>query len=190
VVHGSGLFLISTTCPECQGQGMRHSAPCPSCHGDGRTRSRRTATVKIPAGFDDGMTLRYGGEGEPGPRGGPPGDLYVAVRVRPHRTLRREEDDLIAEAEIDMFQAALGDTVRIEGVDGVESVEVPAGTQPGDHVTLRRKGVPHLRGGGRGDLHVVFKVEVPRSLSARQRELLEQAAERKPSGKKKRGLFG
>lgn len=187
VVHGQGLFLISTPCPECNGQGVKQSNPCRGCHGEGRTRARRTVTVRIPAGFDDGMSLRYAGEGEPGMRGGPAGDLYVAVRVRPHKSLKRDGDDLIAESAITMVQAALGGTVTIQGVDGAEEVEVPSGTQPGDVITLKRKGVPRLRGNGRGDLHVLVKVEIPRSLTARQRELLEELAA--PSEPKKRRLF-
>ncbi len=187
VVHGQGLFLISTPCPECGGQGVKQSNPCKTCHGEGRTRARRTVTVRIPAGFDDGMSLRYAGEGEPGLRGGPAGDLYVAVRVRPHRSLKRDGDDLIAEATISMVQAAMGGTISVQGADSVEEVEVPGGTQPGDVITLKRKGVPRLRGNGRGDLHILVKVEIPRNLSSRQKELLEEfAAQGEP---KKRRLF-
>ena len=181
------MFLVSTTCPDCHGQGMRHGNPCTECRGDGRTRARRTVTVSIPAGFDDGMSLRYAGEGEPGVRGGPPGDLYVAVRVRPHATLRRDGDDLIAEVTVAMVDAALGTEVEVQGVDGAETIEVPKGTQPMDVITIKRKGVPHLRGNGRGDLHVVCKVEIPRSLTAKQRQLLEEFAGTREQ--KKRRLF-
>jgi molecular chaperone DnaJ len=187
VMHGSGLFLLATTCPECGGQGVRQSDPCRSCRGDGRTRARKTVSLKIPAGFDDSMSLRYQGEGEAGPRGGPPGDLYVRVRVRPHKHLKRQDDDLFVELPVDMPLAALGGEVEIEGVDGLEVVDIPAGTQPDEVVTLRKKGVPHLRGGGRGDLHVICKVEIPRTLSAKQRELLEQFAGK--AGHKKRRFF-
>lgn len=134
------------------------------------------------------MSLRYAGEGEPGPRGGPRGDLYIAVHVKPHASLRRDGDDLIAEVAVPMVQAALGGEVTVTGVDGEETVKIPAGTQPGDVITLRRKGVPQLRGGGRGDLHVVCRVEIPRSLSARQRELLQELAGL-PQQSKKRRLF-
>ncbi len=176
IVHGQGLFLISTTCPACQGRGSTQSDPCPECAGSGRTRARREVKVRIPAGFDDGMSLRYAGEGEAGPRGGAPGDLYVAVQVNPHATLRREGNELIAETPINMALAALGGEVVVKGIDGEETVEVPKGTQFGDVVTIKRKGVPHLRGNGRGDLHVVFRVEIPKNLTARQRELLEEFA--------------
>ncbi len=186
IVHGQGLFLISTTCPACSGRGSTQSDPCKDCAGSGRVRARREVKVRIPAGFDDGMSLRYAGEGEAGPRGGAPGDLYVAVHVKPHATLRREGNDLIAEVTVNMALAALGGDVTVTGVDGEEAVEVPKGTQFGDVVTIKRKGVPHLRGNSRGDLHVVFKVEVPKSLTARQRELLEEFA---GITSKKRRLF-
>lgn len=193
IVHGQGLFLLSTTCPECHGHGSRQSDPCNDCGGEGRTSGRRTVTVKIPAGFDDGMSLRYAGEGEPGPRGGPPGDLYVAVRVRQHDTLKRDGDDLFAEVGVDMAEAALGGEVTVDGVDGEEKVEIPAATQPGDVISLKGKGVPRLRGSGRGDLHVICRVEIPRSLSKRQRELLEEfaggAGAKKRKKSKKRRLF-
>ena len=184
VVHGQGLFLISTTCPTCQGRGVGHSSPCTSCAGTGRTRARRKVTAKIPAGFDDGMSLRYAGEGEAGPRGGPPGDLYVAVTVQPHEHLKREGDDLIAELPISMVQAALGAEVKLAGIDGEETVAIAKGTQPNDILTLKKKGVPRLRGGGRGDLHVIVKVEIPKDLTSKQRELLQEFAG--IPGKKKR----
>ena len=189
VVHGQGLFLVSTTCPDCHGQGMKQSNPCGSCQGEGRARARRTVTVNIPAGFDDGMSLRYGGEGEPGARGGPSGDLYVAVRVRPHPSLKREAENLYVEVGIGMVEAALGTQVQVDGVDGPEKVDIPKGTQPMDVITLKRKGVPRLRGGGRGDLHVVCQVQVPRSLSSKQKKLLEEFAETLGEGNKKRTLF-
>lgn len=177
VVHGQGLFLISSTCPDCHGRGAMQSDPCHACGGEGRARARRTVNVRIPAGFDEGMSLRYAGEGEPGERGGPAGDLYVAVHVRPHPTLRREGTELVTELVLSMVQAALGAELTVEGVDGEETVKVPAGTQPGDVITLKRKGVPELRGNGRGSLHVVCKVEIPRTLTARQREILAELDE-------------
>jgi molecular chaperone DnaJ len=187
IVHGQGLFLISTTCPACHGRGASQSEPCKTCSGSGRMRARREVKVRIPAGFDDGMSLRYAGEGEAGPRGGPPGDLYVAVTVRPHKTLRREGNDLICEVTLDMARAALGGELTVQGIDGEEVVDVPKGTQYGDVVTIKRKGVPHLRGNNRGDLHVLFRVETPKNLTSRQRELLEEFAGL--SGGKKRRLF-
>ena len=187
VVHGQGLFLVSTTCPDCNGQGAKQSNPCQSCQGDGRTRARRNVTVNIPPGFDDGMSLRYAGEGEPGARGGPAGDLYVVARVKPHKSLKRDGEDLVAEVGITMVEAALGTTIEVEGLDGAESVEIPKGTQPMDVITIKRKGIPRLRGGGRGNLHVVCRVEIPRQLNAKQRKILEEFAAN--SEQKKRSLF-
>ncbi len=176
VVHGQGMFLVSTTCPHCHGQGVKQSDPCKSCRGDGRTRAERTLKVSIPAGFDDGMSLRYAGRGEPGGQGGPAGDLYVAVRVRPHPTLKRDGDDVVAELDVDMVQAALGTELSVEGLQGPEKVSIPAGTQPDAVVSLKKRGVPRLRGGGRGSLHVVCRVRVPRELSRKQRKLLQEFA--------------
>jgi molecular chaperone DnaJ len=187
VVHGQGLFLVSTPCPECHGQGMKQSKPCPDCKGDGRVRVQRKVEVNIPAGFDDGVSLRYAGEGEPGMRGGPGGDLYIVVRVRPHATLKRDGEDLIAETTVGMVEAALGTEVTVEGVDGPEKVDIPKGTQPMDVITLKKKGVPRQRHNGRGNLHIVVRVEVPKSLTSKQRKLLEEFAE--STENKKRSLF-
>lgn len=188
VVHGQGLFLVSTACPDCHGQGVKQTNPCTECRGEGRARARRTVNINIPPGFDDGMSLRYAGEGEPGAMGGPPGDLYVAVRVRPHAHLKRDGEDLICEVNINMVEAALGTTITVDGLEGPEKVDIPKGTQPNDVLTLKKKGVPTLRGNGRGNLHVVCRVEVPRSLTSKQRKLLEEFAETfEPT--KKRSLF-
>ena len=187
VVHGQGMFLVSTTCPECRGRGAEPAQKCRDCQGEGRELKTRDLPIKIPAGFDSGMSLRYGGQGEPGLHGGPPGDLYVHVEVEPHASLRREGDDLIAEATLDIVQATLGTTVEIDGVEGTETVKINKGTQPGDVITLRKKGVPRLRGHGRGDLHVICKVEIPRSVNAKQKKLLEEFATL--GGTKKRKLF-
>ena len=185
VVHGQGLFLVSTTCPQCQGAGMTQTDPCRTCNGQGTTRRSKTVTIKIPPGFDDGMSLRYAGEGEPGDRGGPPGDLYVAVHVRPHKTLRRDGDDIIATAPVDMATAALGGELEIRSVDGQETIKVSSGTQPGQVVTVKGKGAPRLRGGGRGDLHVVCDVKIPKRLSSKQKKILEEFA----AATKKKGIF-
>ena len=187
VVHGQGVFLVSTTCPDCQGQGVRHSKPCTDCGGDGRKVQERTMQVTIPAGFDDGMTLRYTGQGEPGAHGGPAGDLYVSVRVAEHPTLKREGDEVMVEVDVAFVDAALGAKVELDGLEGKEQVVVPAGTQPNQVITLRGRGIPRLRGGGRGDLHVICNVTVPRSLTSKQRKLLEEFAA--AGSTKKRSLF-
>ncbi len=190
VVHGQGMFLISTTCPDCRGQGSRIGEKCRDCDGEARELEERQLHIKVPAGFDDGMSLRYAGEGEPGVKGGPTGDMYVFARVKPHATLRREGADLIAEVTLNMADAALGTEVEIDGAEDKETVKVPKGTQPNDVITLRRRGVPRLRGSGRGDLHVICRVEIPRSLTSKQRRLLEEFAGLKETKKKKkRGLF-
>ena len=189
VMHGQGLFLISTTCPDCQGAGHKNTHPCPECKGAGRTCARRTATVRIPQGFDDNMSLRYAGEGEPGLRGGPAGDLYVIVQVKPHKTFKRDGDDLITEHTISMVQAALGATITIPGLEGDISLNIGKGTQPGDVITEKRQGVPYLRGNGRGDLHVIIRVEIPRSLTAHQCQLLEEFAGIPQEAPKKRRFF-
>ncbi|MED5465405.1 MAG: molecular chaperone DnaJ [Myxococcota bacterium] len=189
VMHGQGLFLISTTCPDCQGQGSRYTSSCDDCGGKGKVPFKRTLNVKIPAGFDDGMSLRYAGQGDAGGMGGPAGDLYIAVSVNPHEHLIRKGDDLVFEATLGMVAAALGTTIEVPTPDGEESVTVPAGTQPGEVITLRKKGVPRLRGGGRGNLHIVVKVDVPTNLTSKQRKVLEEFDELPAGKKQKRRLF-
>lgn len=190
VVHGQGMFLVSTTCPDCQGQGSKQSKPCADCRGEGRSATERTFTANIPAGFDDGMSLRYTGEGEPGAKGGPPGDLYVTAQVASHAYLQREGADLMVELPVSITEAALGAKIPLKALDGEEMVQVPAGSQPNDVVVLRKKGVPRLRGGGRGDLHVVCRVEVPRDLTQKQRQLLQDFAATFDEKKKRRSFFG
>src|SRR5437764_6699096 len=147
-----GQLVTSRTCPECGGVGTRIRHPCPDCAGEGRVRARRTITVKVPAGVEDGMRLRLSGEGEIGPGGGPPGDLYVEIRQRPHDVFTRDGDDLHCKVTLPMTAAALGTTVKFETLDGAETLNVKPGTQSGSVVTLRGRGVPHLsRSVGRGD---------------------------------------
>ncbi|MEM6533401.1 MAG: molecular chaperone DnaJ [Myxococcota bacterium] len=186
VVHGQGLFLVSSTCPTCNGRGTIFAENCRECGGEGSVRKERTVTVKIPAGFDEGMSLRYGGEGEAGSGGAPSGDLYVAVHIQPHDSLNRDGSDLIAEATVGIAEAALGTRVKVEGVEGELDVDIPSGTQPNEVITLRKHGVPRLRGSGRGDLHVIVRVQVPKELTSKQRKALEEFAELPP---KKRRLF-
>jgi molecular chaperone DnaJ len=172
-----GQMVNVTTCPRCRGEGRIVETPCETCKGEGRTERRRTLRVTIPPGIDEGHQIRLSSEGEVGPRGGPPGSLYVAIHVTPHPALRREGTELIYEADVSIAQAALGTRLTIPTVDADEEVEVKAGTQPGTEIRLRGKGVPHLRrSGSRGDLHVFVNVVVPSKLSKRQRELLEELA--------------
>lgn len=174
-----GQMVNVTTCPRCQGEGKVVTDPCETCRGDGRTERRRTLRVTIPPGIDEGHQIRLSNEGEVGPRGGPPGSLYVAVHVAPHPSLRREGTELAYDADVSIAQAALGTRITVPTVDGEEEIEIKPGTQPGTEIRLRGRGVPHLRrAGSRGDLHVFVNVVVPARLSKRQRELLaEYAAE-------------
>jgi molecular chaperone DnaJ len=172
-----GQMVNVSACPRCRGEGRIVEAPCETCRGDGRIERKRSLRVTIPAGIDEGHQIRLTNEGEVGPRGGPPGSLYVAVHVAPHPTLKRDGTELFYEARISIAQAALGARISVPTVDGDEEVEIKPGTQPDTAIRLRGKGVPHLRrSGSRGDLHVLVDVEVPRKLSKKQRELLEQFA--------------
>jgi molecular chaperone DnaJ len=172
-----GQMVNIVACPRCQGEGRIIATPCTVCGGDGRTREERSVTVSIPAGIDDGQRIALEGQGEAGPRGGPNGDLYVAVKVRAHEQLVRRGTELYHELPITFPQAALGASLSIPTVEGTEEVEVPPGAQSGQEIRLRGKGVPRLRGAGRGDLHVIVNVVVPTKLSKRERELLRELGE-------------
>jgi molecular chaperone DnaJ len=172
-----GQMVNVTPCSRCEGEGRVIESPCKTCKGDGRVERRKKLRVTIPAGIDEGHQIRLSGEGEAGPRGGPGGNLYVAVHVTPHASLRREGSELFYDLSVSITQAALGTRVRVPTVEGDEEIEIRPGTQPGTEMRLRGKGVPHLRRPGtRGDLHVTIRVAVPTRLSKRQRHLLEQLA--------------
>ncbi|MDE2815266.1 MAG: molecular chaperone DnaJ [Chloroflexota bacterium] len=171
-----GQFTTVATCSRCGGEGRVPTVRCGTCTGSGRTKQSRTISVKVPAGVDTGLRIRLGGQGEAGPKNGPRGDLYVFVTVRPDERFEREDDDIHVDYRVNFAQAALGDTVVIPTLEGNESLDIPAGTQSGSTFTLRRRGVPHLNGGGRGDQHVHVHVETPKRLSAHQKELLNELA--------------
>src|SRR3954451_13943391 len=172
-----GQLVTSRPCPEGGGVGTRIRHACADCAGEGRVRARRTITVKVPAGVEDGMRLRLSGEGEVGPGGGPPGDLYVEIRERPHPVFTREGDDLHCQVTLPMTAAALGTSVTLETLDGAETLTVVPGTQAGSVLTLRGRGVPHLsRGVGRGDLHVHLDVQTPEDLDGEQERLMRELA--------------
>ncbi len=172
-----GQMVNVTPCPRCRGEGRVIETPCETCKGEGRVERSKKLRVQIPAGIDEGHQIRLSGEGEAGPRGGPPGNLYVAVHVTPHPALRREGTELFHEVRVSMAQAALGTKVMVPTVEGDEEIEVKPGTQPGTEMRLRGRGVPHLRRPGtRGDLHVLVNVAVPTRLNKKQRQLLEQLA--------------
>jgi len=171
-----GQFTTVATCSRCGGEGRVPTVRCGTCTGSGRTKQERTISVKVPPGVDTGLRIRLGGQGEAGPRNGPRGDLYVFVTVRPDERFERENDDIHVDYRVNFAQAALGDTVVVPTLEGDERLDIPAGTQSGSTFTLRRRGVPHLNGGGRGDQHVHVHVETPKRLSAHQKELLNELA--------------
>lgn len=171
-----GQFVTRQPCPRCGGGGTVLERPCPDCQGSGHVRRRRTITVHVPAGIEDGSRLRLAGEGEAGERGGPPGDLYVDVRVAPHPRFRREGADVVSEITVGIAQAALGAEVEVQTLDGPVTVHVPEGTQPGDVLRLKGRGMAAVGGHGRGDHRLIVRVEVPRHLSPQEREALRQFA--------------
>lgn len=171
-----GFFTIAKACGQCGGQGTVVKEPCRSCGGAGVTQKTQSLSVKVPGGVDTDSRLKLRGEGEPGPRGGPPGDLYVVMVVREHPLFRRQQNDIVCEVPISFAQAALGAEMDVPTIEGKIKMKIAAGTQAGTVFRLRGKGAPDLRRGGRGDQLVRVLVETPRKLTARQRELLEEFA--------------
>ena len=169
-----GRMVNMRTCDRCRGEGKIVKTPCKECHGKGKVRARRKIKVKIPAGVDNGSRLRVAYEGEAGSRGGQPGDLYVYIFVKAHKLFTREGNDIICEVPITFVQAALGDEIEVPTLDGQVKMNIPEGTQTGTVFRLKDKGVPHLRGSGRGDQHVRVKVITPKKLNDKQRELLTE----------------
>ena len=170
-----GFFLIERTCPTCGGAGRTIKNPCKVCQGAGRVQRDRTLNVQVPAGVEDGTRIRLSGEGEAGMRGAPAGDLYVDVSVKPHPLFQREGANIFVRVPLRMTQAALGAAVEVPSIDGgKQRVTIPAGSQTGDQFRLRGKGFAVLRSAARGDMYVQISVETPQSLTARQRDLLEQ----------------
>jgi molecular chaperone DnaJ len=163
-------------CPDCEGQGRTVERPCRTCQGSGHDRHKRTVTVTIPAGIDDGQSLRVAGQGEVGMRNGPYGDLYVEIHVRDEGRFQRDGPDLVTELPISIPQSVLGTTISLPTLDGDVDLHVPAGTESGKVLRLRGKGMPHLRGSGRGDLHVRVRVVTPGRLSEKARKLMEELA--------------
>lgn len=171
-----GQFVNVTTCHQCGGEGRVVRTPCSECQGRGRVQRTRRLKVRIPAGVDDDFRLRMAGEGEAGLRGGPPGDLYVFISVRRHPEFERRGDDVYSQIPISFTQAALGAEVKVSTLDGLVNLKIPEGTQTGTVFRLRGRGVPRLRGMGRGDHLVRVEVQVPTRLNARQKELLREFA--------------
>ncbi|MDN5667969.1 MAG: molecular chaperone DnaJ [Renibacterium salmoninarum] len=171
-----GQVMTVAACTTCQGHGTVIPDPCNECMGEGRVRSRRSLTIKVPAGVDTGNRIQLGGQGEAGPAGGPAGDLFVEIRVNRDAKFDREGDDLQAVVSVPMTAAALGTDLNIDTFDGVQPLSVKPGTQTGEVVTLRGLGVTHLRGQGRGDLKIQLTVETPTKVDAAQEDLLRQLA--------------
>lgn len=174
----SGFFSIERTCPTCNGRGQTIQDPCENCHGEGRVTQERSLSVNIPAGIEDGTRIRLAGEGEAGFRGGPTGDLYIFVSVKPHEFFQRDGADLYCKVPISMTQAALGGHFEVATMDGAYTrVKIPEGTQSGRQFRLKGKGMPVLRQAAMGDLYIQIVVETPQNLSKRQRELLQEFEE-------------
>lgn len=171
-----GRFVQSRTCEICRGEGKIIENPCPKCRGRGTVRVTRKIHIKIPAGVDSGSRLRVTGEGEPGEKGGPSGDLYVYLRVKPHKIFKREGNDVIVEIPISFPQATLGDEIEVLTLDGKVQLKVPEGTQSGTYFRIRGKGIPDLHGHGRGDQHVRLDIVTPKKLTEEQKEMLRKYA--------------
>ncbi len=171
-----GSMVQVSTCPTCRGQGETISTPCHTCQGRGLERRTRRKVVSVPAGVDSGTQIRLAGEGQPGINGGPHGNLYIAIQVKSHKYFRRRDFDILLDLNINIAQAALGAEVEVPTIDGPAKLRIPAGTQPGKIFNMRNKGVPRLRGSGRGDQMVIINIEVPTHLNAEQRQLFEQLA--------------
>jgi molecular chaperone DnaJ len=172
--YQQGFFTISRTCPDCRGAGQIVRESCPDCKGKGRIERSRTIDLRIPPGVDSNTRLRIPGEGEPGGNSGPAGDLYVVLDVKPHPYFERREADLYCTVPVSIVQAALGAEIVVPGLNGEETVKIPEGTQTGEIIRLKGKGMPDPHGGGKGDLYVNIHVEVPTKLTRDQRRLFEQ----------------
>ena len=189
-----GQVMTSRPCPRCGGFGTILPRPCPECDGDGRVRTRRTIKVRIPAGVEDGTHIQLAGEGEVGPGGGPPGDLFLEISQQPHPIFERQGDDLHCTVTIPMVAAALGATLSVESLDGPVDIDIRPGTQSGQVIPLYSHGVQHLNSSGRGDLIIHVTVETPSRLDPEQEKLLRELAkmrgEEAPPGKFSPGQHG
>lgn len=184
-----GVRQVASTCTRCGGRGKIIHSPCSHCRGQGTVRSQKTLNVTIPAGIDDGQTISLRGQGHAGKNGGPAGDLLITVQVRPHELFTREGNNIYIAADISFVQAALGAEIEVPTLDGKVALNIPEGTQTGSVFRLRNKGVPSMRGLGRGDEFVTVNIVTPKNLSGRQKELLKELGEsfgEKNHGKKKK----
>ena len=179
VVRAQGFFSVQSTCPDCRGAGQTISHPCNECHGEGRVRINKKLSINIPAGVDEGSRLMLKGEGEQGPQGLPPGDLYVIIHVAQHEFFHREEDDIHCKMTLTFSQAALGADIEVSLLeeDKTKIIKIPAGIQNNGNHRIRGAGITRLRGGGRGDQIIHFTIETPKILNKRQTELYKELAE-------------
>lgn len=172
-----GFFSVQQTCPQCKGSGKLIPSPCVACHGVGKTKTNKTLEVKIPAGIDDGMRIRSTGNGEPGTNGGPPGDLYIEIRLKKHDIFERDGDDLHCSMPISFTTAALGGEIEVPTLAGKAAIDIPEGTQAGKQFRLRGKGIKGVRSSYPGDLYCHITVETPVKLTEHQRKLLKELDE-------------
>ena len=172
-----GFFSVQQTCPTCHGSGKIIPEPCTVCHGQGKIKNNKTLEVKIPAGIDDGMRIRSTGNGEPGTNGGPPGDLYIEIRLKKHEIFEREGDDLHCVVPVSMTTAALGGEINVPTLKGAAAIDIPEGTQSGKQFRLRGKGIKGVRGSYPGDLYCHVRVETPVKLTEHQRKLVKELDE-------------
>ncbi|MFH1486309.1 MAG: molecular chaperone DnaJ [Chloroflexota bacterium] len=187
-----GQFVNVATCGKCGGEGKVVTQPCLQCRGTGRERRNRTILIKVPPGVDDGSQIRLSGEGEAGARGGPPGSIYISISVQEHKIFHRDGNDITLDLPISFAQAALGDDVEVPTVDDNASLKIPPGTQTDRLFVIKGKGVPHLRGGGRGDQLVRIRVVTPHTLDVRQKRLFQELARtlpKPPLSSQEKGFF-
>ncbi len=186
--HSQGFFSLTSTCNRCGGKGYIITNPCKTCNGHGLVERRRTINIKIPPGVESGSRLKVSGEGEAGPNGGPHGDLYVVTHIKKHPIFERQGNDLIMTKSIPLTMAVLGGEIEVPTIDGKNiMMKIPEGTESGQVFRLKGNGMPYLGSYGKGDQHVVIKVEIPKKLTKRQRELMEEFA--KESGESQSGFF-
>jgi molecular chaperone DnaJ len=185
-----GSIQTAAVCDDCHGEGKKAERKCSKCGGAGVSREAKQIKFKVPAGINDGETIRLSGEGEAGTQGGPAGDLYIHFQIKPDPRFKREGDNIISTAKISITQAALGDKIEIETIDGKVNLKIPAGTQSGKVFILKGKGITHLRQAGRGDHLVEVRVQTPQNLTKKQKEILEEFAQTEKRSKKKGGFWG